>query len=171
MKIRATKKVLNINRLLSNDDTLPLSENMPGEWYVDLFSFNQRGKLGMLFLHHPTHIAILTIGKSLTKSYDSLKIRLRNFLIRHDYNSLLDQFSIDSEPSILKTNDKGMLGHIRSVKENVEYHFADKRIDDDKLCTWIEDTTLDYLFKIKTKGNKYLSSKMLLEETLNICDR
>jgi hypothetical protein len=53
MKIRATKKLLNIARIKVIKDLSPLTDKMPGEWYSSIVSMGTPGKLAIHFLHFP----------------------------------------------------------------------------------------------------------------------
>lgn len=167
MIIRATKKVLNLNRIKPAKNDSELLDKLPGEWYVDLISLGKPGKFGLQFLHHPTKIAILIPGRSLKKVFVEFKDHVTNFLNRNGYDLLIDKFQLDDELNIYPTNDRGMLALMNQIKWNSEYHCVASKDPNVINYEWIEDIYLNYLFTTKKTGKIYLRPQIILDGLLN----
>lgn len=163
MIFRATKKVLNLNKIKPPKNDSRLNDSLPGEWYVDLISLGRPGKFALHYLHHPTKIVIITQGRSLNKTKQEFKIRLVNYLRRHGYSILIPEFDIESELAIYPTNDKGMIAVMNGIKWNSEHHCINSRSIESINYNWIEDISIDNLFKTKKTGNDYLHTKTILD--------
>mgnify|MGYP007131704782 CR=1 FL=1 len=109
MIIRATKKVLNINRIKPLKKDIELSEGLPGEWFVDLVSLGRQGKFALQYLHNPTRISVIVPGRSIKKNYKTFQDRVTHFLRRHGYEKLIPHYQFDSQPEILATNNRSIL--------------------------------------------------------------
>lgn len=164
MIIRATKKVLNLSRIPSVKNNLDASDQLPGEWYVDLVSLGRPGKFGLQFLHSPTYISIVVPGRSLTKSIGQFKIQAENFLQRHGYGDLIPHFSLDTVPEIFSTNSRSMLAHMNQIKMDTIYNSALAETIEDINYTSIEDIFLAYPFKAKHLGPKYHTPQRILKD-------
>lgn len=69
-----------------------------------------------------------------------------NFLTRHRYEKLIPYFDLDSQPEILTTNNRSVLGHLNQIKWDVEYHCGRAGDNKDSInFTWIEDLFIDFL--------------------------
>ena len=163
MIFRATRKVLNLNRIKPERKDSQLSNDLPGEWYVDLISLGKPGKFGLQFLHHPTKISLLIEGRSIKKTFLDFKNHLTDYLKRHDYEFLIDKFEIDSELEIYSTNSRSMLAIMRQIKETHEYHCLYKYNSESIDFKWLEDIHLDFPFSTKDMGNKFTSPKQILK--------
>ncbi len=145
---------------------MPLIDELPGEWYVDLISLGRPGKTALHFLHHPTKVVVLVKGRSLRKSYAEFTNRVRNFLVRHDYEALIDRFGLSGEFEIFPTNDRGMISTMNQIKWNSEYHC--KSFEDPDIIDYdqIEDFSINYLFTSKETGKRYLQPGEILNKLL-----
>jgi hypothetical protein len=157
MKIRVTKKLLNISRIKEFKDTSPLSENLPGEWYASLVSLNAPGKHAIHFLHYPTLISIIILGKSINNVLPSLPGRISSLLDRHGYSELIPSFQIHSKFEIFATNSKNILAYMNEMKNNIEYHLS-KSTPLEK----IEDIEYKNLFGGKLANNDYVTPEEIL---------
>ncbi|WP_462317451.1 DUF6933 domain-containing protein [Marinilabilia sp.] len=164
MIIRATKKALNLSRIRPEKKDADLTEIFPGEWYVDLISLGRPGKFGLQFVHHYTKITILLPGKSVNKVYSEFKKSIIDYLERHNHQSLVEKFELDSNPEIFTTNSKSVLAHMKEVKWNNEYHCAHTFRNPEEIdFKWLEDLYYLAPFKSKFIDNKYLCTKQILE--------
>lgn len=166
MIIRATKKVLNVNRIKPVKKDLELSNGLPGEWFVDLVSLGEQGKFALLYIHNPTRISVIVPGRSIMKSFKSFQERVVDYLTRFGYEKLIPYFDLDSQPEILTTNNRSVLGHLNQIKWDVEYHCGRVREKDNIDYTWIEDIFIDSLFTTKATGSKYLRVREILDDYL-----
>ena len=105
MIIRATKKVLSVNRVKPIKKDIELSKGLPGEWFVDLVSLGEQGKFALQYVHNPTRISVIVPGKSIKKGYKTFQDRVIHFLRRHGYEKLIPHYQLDSQPEILATNN------------------------------------------------------------------
>ena len=64
MIIRATTKLLSIARIKPVKMEASINGPLPGEWYASLLSTGRKGGSVIHFLHHPTLISILVLGRS-----------------------------------------------------------------------------------------------------------
>ena len=72
MIIRATTKLLTIARIKPVKLEASINGPLPGEWYASLLSTGRKGGSVIHFLHNPTMISILVMGRSLNKALDVL---------------------------------------------------------------------------------------------------
>lgn len=166
MIIRATKKVLSVNRIKPIKKELELSEGLPGEWFVDLVSLGEQGKFVLQYVHNPTRISVIVHGRSIKKGYKTFQDRVINFLSRHGYEKLIPYYRLDSQPEILATNNRSILAHLNHLKWDVEYHCGRTKNKDSIDYDWIEDIFLDYVFTTKATGSKYIQVNEILDEYL-----
>ena len=159
MKIRLTKKLLNISRIKGTKETSPLSEELPGEWYASLVSIGAPGKQAIHFLHYPTLISIIIPGKSINNALPLLPDRISSLLSRHGYPKLIPAFQINSESEIFATNSKSILAYMNDMKYTIEYHLATLRPLDE-----IEDIEYRNLFGGKLANDKYVNPEELLSK-------
>ncbi len=164
MKIKATKKLLNIAGIKATKDPNPSGYELPGEWFASMVSMNRPGKLAIHFLHHPTLLTIVIPGKSLNKVLPLLPGRIASLLKRHGYEKLESLFYLDSEPEIYSTDSRTQLGHMNWLKYNIEYHLALAETTDDINFEWIDDIHFNSLFSEKTSGRKYIRPKKILDD-------
>jgi len=157
MKIRVTKKLINISRITEVKDYSPLSNTLPGEWYASLVSLNSPGKHAIHFLHYPTLISIIILGKSINTVLPSLPGRISSLLERHGYSDLIPSFQIHSKFEILTTNSKSILAYMNDMKHNIEYHLS-KFTPLEK----IEDIEYKNLFGGKLANNDYVTPEEIL---------
>jgi hypothetical protein len=76
MIIRATAKLHNIARLKPVKNDSEITGSLPGEWYASLLSTGRKGGAAIHFLHNPTMISIVVLGRSLTKALHVLNPHL-----------------------------------------------------------------------------------------------
>lgn len=164
MKIKATKKLLNIAGIKGIKDSNPSGYDLPGEWFASLVSMNRPGKLAIHFLHYPTLISVIIPGKSLNKALPLLPARIASLLKRQGYQMLEPLFHIHMEPEIFTTDSKSMLGHMNALKNNIEYHLANVESTNDIEFERIDDIHYECLFSGKTLNRKYVSPKAILDD-------
>ncbi|MCF8302944.1 MAG: hypothetical protein K9I94_06670 [Bacteroidales bacterium] len=166
MIIRATKKVLNVNKIKPVKKDLELSNGLPGEWFVDLISLGEQGRFALQYVHNPTRISVIVPGRSINKGFKTFQERVANYLSRFGYEKLIPYYDLDSQPEILATNNRSILGHLNRIKWDVEYHCNKVRDKDSIDYAWIEDIFFDSLFTTKATGSKYISVKTILDDYL-----
>ena len=167
MKIRATKKLLNISGIKAMTDKTGPVMTLPGEWYAGPVSLMRPGKLAILFLHHPTYISIILPGKSLNKLLPQLPSRVSKYLKRNGFEKLEPYFQLDSLPEVFSTNSRSMLAHINQIKFDLEYHFAMAETIEDINYNRLEDIYFDYLFGGRNIENKYIRPMDVLNRFAN----
>lgn len=164
MKIKATKKLLNISGIKATKDPHPSGYELPGEWFASLVSMNRPGKLAIHFFHHPALITIVIPGKSLYKTLPLLPGRIASLLERQGYQKLEPLFQIHSEPEIYSTDSKTQLGHMNWLIYNIEYHLALAEKKEDIDFERIDDIHFDSMFSEKTSRRNYIRPKAILED-------
>lgn len=155
MIIRATSKLLNISGI----KPVKLSDNsyeiLPGDWYARTVKTGHLGKLVLLFFHNNLKISIICPTKSLNVAIKQFPDRLKKYLIRHNFDLLIDKFDLCSDIQIYTTDNKSTLAFMNQLSSNIEWHLSNSvsidNIDFDKL----EDIHSDYLFSIDGKSGKY----------------
>ncbi len=164
MIIRATNKLLNISGIkpikYSNNST----EILPGEWYAKTVKTGHIGKLVVLFFHNNAKISIICPTKSLNIAIKQLPDRVKNYLARHNFDSLIDKFDLNSEIQIFTTESKSTLSFMNQLSINIEWHLSKAESLDNIDYNKPEDINSDYLFSIKGKSGKY-------ETTIDILNR
>jgi hypothetical protein len=159
MKIRATKKLLNIARIQETKDLSPLMDKMPGEWYSDLVSMGMPGKFAIHFLHAPTLVSVIITEKSLNKAIKELPDHLTSLLKRHGFSKILPEYQISSKPEIFSTNSRSKLGYMNDMSYTIEHHLVRQRP-----IIEIEDIELENLFRGKLGRGGYITPKQILSE-------
>jgi len=162
MKIRATKKLLNIARIKETKDLSPLMDKMPGEWYSTIVSMGMPGKLAIHFLHVPTLVSVIIPEKSLNKAIKELPNHLASLLKRQGFSKMLPEYQISSIPEIFSTNSRSMLAYMNDMSYTIEHHLSRQRP-----IVEIEDIEFENLFGGKLGGVDYITPKQILSEYMN----
>ena len=163
MIIRATAKLLNVARIkpINNDESIPNTAS--GEWYATLVSTGRKGGMAIYFLHNPSMISIIVMGKSLNKAIAQLPSRVTSSLERNKFNDLIPLYDFESEPIIYKTNNKSVLAIMNQLKSNIEYHLAmSENLEPDEIDK-IEDIHLGVLLGGKIGRGSYITPLEILE--------
>jgi len=164
MIIRATNKLLNISGIKPVKFSDSSTEILPGNWYAKNVKTGHLGKLVVLFFHNKAKISIICPTKSLNIAIKQLPDRVKKYLTRHRFDSLIDKFDLNSEIQIFTTDSKSTLSFMNQLSSNIEWHLNNaeslENIDYNKL----EDIHSDYLFTIHGKSVKY-------ETTIDILNR
>jgi hypothetical protein len=162
MKIRATKKLLNIARIKVTKDMSPLIDKMPGEWYSSIVSMGIPGKLAIHFLHFPTLVSVIVPEKSLNKAIKELSNHVESLLKRQGFYKMLPEYQLSTIPEIFSTNNRSMLAYINDMHYNIEYHLSRQRP-----VAEIEDNEFENLFGGKLGGVDYITPRKILSEYMN----
>lgn len=156
MIIRATAKLLNVARIkpINTDESISITAS--GEWYATLVSTRRKGSLAIYFLHNPSMMSIIVMGKSLNKSVLQLPSRVTSLLKRNKFHDLIPLYDFASEPIIYKTNSRSVLAIMNQLKSNIEYHLAmSENLDPDEIDK-IEDIHLNVLLGGKIGRGSYI---------------
>lgn len=130
MIVRATAKLFSIARIKPVPNNTQLSGPLPGEWYASLLSSGRRGGGVIHFLHHPSMISILVMGRSLTKALNALPVRTAALLARNGFSDLIPSFELFSVPELCATNSRSILANMTQMKLDLEYNLALLEIED-----------------------------------------
>ena len=167
MIIRATSKVLKLSKIKPETNINELKDSLPGEWYANIFSLGRPGKLGIYFVHHPTKITIILPERSIKKAIEKLSERVERYLQRHGHIDLFPQFKLErSTNDIFTSNSKSVLGHMNTIKWDIEYHCYQAESIEDIDFDWIEDIFYDYFFRTKEMKGGFLSTEKILKEII-----
>lgn len=145
MIVRATAKLFSIARIKPVPNNTQLSGPLPGEWYASLLSSGRRGGGVIHFLHHPSMISILVMGRSLTKALNALPVRTAALLARNGFSDLIPSFELFSVPELCATNSRSILANMTQMKLDLEYNLALLEIVEPSDLNKIEDLYLRYL--------------------------
>lgn len=159
MKIRATVKLLNVNKLQPVKDPTPTPESLPGEWYASLVSMGRPGKLAIHYVHVPTMLSIVIPGKSLRKATEELPARLSSLLKRIGCQKLEPSFCMDTPVEILATNSRSVLSTINQMTFDLEYNLARFEPYGQEGLIAVENIFLEYLYGGKLVSGNYIASK------------
>lgn len=164
MIIRSTAKLLNIARIppIKNEELASLP--FPGEWYVTLLSTGRKGSTAIHFLHNPTMISIIVLGKSLNKAIPLLPGKVISLLKRNKVDKLITAFDLDSPPTIYTTNSRSILATMNQFKFNIEYHLSASKDLATADIENIEDIHLDMLIGGKIGKGSYVTPLELLHD-------
>lgn len=146
MIIRATAKLLTIARIKPVKMEASINGPLPGEWYASLLSTGRKGGSVIHFLHHPTMISILVLGRSLNKALDVLPVRVHALLSRNGFSDLAQGFELFTIPKIVTTNSRSFLASMTQIKFDLEYNLALLEELDPSEINRLEDLYLKYLF-------------------------
>ena len=163
MIIRATSKLLSVSRISPVKNDSVIADSFPGEWYANLLSTGRAGKLAIHFLHYPTMITIIYIGKSLKQGVATLPERASALLKRNGFSSLTDRYHLFTEYEIYATNNRFVLGNMNQMKFFIEDMLVETYELSENNIARTEDFMLEYLVGGKIAGKKnYVSPKEIL---------
>lgn len=160
MIIRATNKLLNVSRITSLKNDSQNDDFLPGEWFANLLSTGRVGKPAIHFLHYPTMITIIYIGKSLKQGVAVLPERASALLKRNGFSSMTDRYQLCSNPEIFATNNRIVLGNMNQMKFLIEDMLAETYELSENNIARIEDFMLEYLVGGMIAGKKNYVSPM-----------
>jgi len=164
MIIRATHKTLNIAGLkVSKDSPIEITE-MPGEWTAGIVSLGQPGKMAINYVHNVTRISILINGKSINKTNVLLLDKVSDYLTRFGYSDLISLFALNTPIEIYRSTNKSVLGHMNELRNQFEHQFERFSITETLDFISVENLYFDYIFRIKSKGNQFHSTKNILDD-------
>ena len=167
MIIRATNKLLYIARIESVKNESIILSSLPGEWYASFLLTGRSGFHAIHFLHNPTMISIIILGKSLTKALQILPLRVESFLDRNGYQELKTRFQLDTKIEVYSTNSRNILANMNQMKFNLEYHLAMTESLDSSDIENIEDMQLSNIIGGKIAEGKYIMPKEKLKKLLD----
>ena len=163
MIIRATSKLLNISGIKPVKFSDNSNDILPGDWYVNTVKTGHLGKLVTIFFHNNAKISIICPTKSLNLALKQLPSRAKNYLSRHNFQSLTDKFELDSDIQIFTTDSKSTLAFINQISANIEWHLCNAESLDTVDYNKLEDIHSDYLFSTNGKSGKYESTIDILK--------
>ena len=163
MIIRATSKLLSVSRISPVKNDSVIADSFPGEWYANLLSTGRAGKLAIHFLHYPTMVSVIILGKSLKQGVSTLPERASALLKRNGFSSLTDRYHLFTEYEIYATNNRFVLGNMNQMKFFIEDMLVETYELSENNIARTEDFMLEYLVGGKIAGKKnYVSPKEIL---------
>ena len=164
MIIRATHKTLNVAGLkVPKGSPIEITE-MPGEWTAGLVSLGSPGKMAINYVHNTTRISVLINGKSINKTNTQLFEKVSNYLTRFGYSDLIQIFELNTPIEIYGSANKSVLAHMNELRRNLGYQFNRFSTAESLDFNRIEDIYFEYLFRIKSNGNNFHSTKKILAD-------
>ncbi len=164
MIIRATHKTLNVAGLKAPKESPIENTEMPGEWTAGLVSLGKPGKMAVNYVHNITRISVLINGKSINKTNSQLIDKVSDYLTRFGYSDLIPLFQLSSQIEIYGSTNKSVLGHMNELRRNFEYQFDRFSTAETLDLKNIEDLYFEYLFRIKSRGKSFYSTKSILAD-------
>jgi hypothetical protein len=167
MIIRATYKLLSVSRISPVKSDSLIADSFPGEWYANLLSTGRVGKPAIHFLHYPTMITIIYIGKLLKQGVAVLPERASALLKRNGFSSLTEMYQLYTLPEVYTTNNRFVLGNMNQMKFLIEDLLAESYELSENNIARIEDFMLEYLVGGMIAGKKnYVSPMEILKSKI-----
>ena len=154
MIIRATAKLHNISRLTPIRNESVIQGPLPGEWYASLVSTGWKRGAAIYFVHNPSMLMVIVLGKSIKKAMVEMPDRVRALLERNGFSALTQAFELDTPYEIFATNDRNILSNMTQMKFSLEYSLAMEEELGPAEIARIEDHYLDYLMGGKIAGEE-----------------
>jgi hypothetical protein len=120
--VRATQKLLNTQRLKPEIiDKSIVNEIALGEWYANTVTSSFKGKSLVMYVHNPSLITIVVVGKTIKKTFLEFTKRLHNLLTRFSFPAsfITKQMSAFDSSTITKTDSRKMLGYMNSITDQL----------------------------------------------------
>lgn len=124
MIIRATSKLLNIARIAPVKNLSAIDGHLPGEWYASLVATGCKGGSAIHFVHNPTMLSVVVLGRSLNKALEVFPSRVAALLRRYGFADLVDRFELGSSIEIYTTNNRSIVANMNQMKYSIEWAFA-----------------------------------------------
>ena len=157
MIIRATSKTLNIARIAPVKNLTTIESPLPGEWYVSLVPTGRKGISAIHFVHNPTMLSVVVMGRSLNKALEEFPLRAAALLRRFGFAELVSRFELDSAREIYTTNNRGILSNMNQMKYYIEWEFAMAEEPDHVVLNLIENRLIKDLVGGKVaQGQDYI---------------
>ena len=157
MIIRATSKTLNIARIAPVKNLAEIERPLPGEWYVSLVPTGRKGVSAIHFVHNPTMLSVVVMGRSLNKALAEFPLRAAALLRRFGFSELVSRFEFDSAREIYTTNNRGILSNMNQMKYYIEWEFAMAEEPDPAVLNLIENRLIKDLVGGKVaQGQDYI---------------
>jgi hypothetical protein len=167
MIIRATSKTLNVARIAPVKNLAAIKGPLPGEWYVSLIATGRKGVSVIHFVHNPTMLSVVVMGRSLKKALEEFPLRAAALLRRFGFAELVSRFEFDSAREIYTTNNRGILSNMNQMKYFIEWEFAMAEEPDPAVLNLIENRLIKYLVGGKVaQGQDYIKPIDLLTRLL-----
>jgi len=120
--VRATQKLINNQRLKPEmiDQSFE-NKIVLGEWYANTITSSFKGKSLVIYVHQPSLITVVIVGKTIKKTFPEFTKRLLNLLTRFSFPaSFITEQMIAFENSIItKTDSRKMLGFMNSITDHL----------------------------------------------------
>ena len=169
MIIRATSKLLNIARITPVKNLSEIEANLPGEWYVSLVSTGRKGSSAIHFVHNPTMLSVVVLGRSLKMALELFLSRASALLRRYDFANLIDGFEFDSAIEVYTTNSRSILANLNQMKYYIEWEFAMAEELEPEVLDRIEDKMIKDLIGGKiAQGQDYMQPLERLKILANV---
>lgn len=167
MIIRATSKTLNIAKIASVKNLAEIEGPLPGEWYVSLVPTGRKGVSAIHFVHNPTMLSVVVMGRSLNKALAEFPLRAAALLRRFGCVELMERFEFDSAREIYTTNNRGILANMNQMKYFIEWEFAMAEELDSAVLGHIENHLIKDIIGGKVaQGQDYIRPIDVLESLL-----
>ncbi|MFZ4796031.1 MAG: DUF6933 domain-containing protein [Bacteroidia bacterium] len=169
--VRATQKLLNTQRLKPEIIDKSIVENVVlSEWYANTVTSSFRGKSLVMYVHQPSLITIVVVGKTIKKTFTEFTKRLQKLLIRFSFPaSFINEQMAAFETSIItKTDSRKMLGFMNSITDQLisrmysyeNFEDIDLEEEENILMNYIHGSVRENYFKPVTYwGNYFLGEE------------
>ncbi len=167
MIIRATSKLLNIARIVPVKNLSSFDAPLPGEWYASLVTTGRKGGSAIHFVHNPTMISVVMLGRSLNRALEVFPSRAAALLRRYGFEELVAKFEFSSPIEIYTTNNRNILANMNQMKFSIEWEFAMAEEVEPAVLNRIENHMIKDLIGGKiAQGQDYIQPLERLKELL-----
>lgn len=158
--LRCTHKLLKLSKTKPQKEAPPILPKRPLlEWYVNVISLTFPGKSAVIYSHAPSRLTVITVGRSLKKTFPQFRLRALDLLSRIGADDAFIQMqqSAFEEHIICKTESRSMLASMNEITYLIQYNASSvdtlERLDVSNL----EDYLSTHLFGSKEVGKDYFT--------------
>ena len=127
----------------------------------------RKGVSAIHFVHNPTMLSVVVMGRSLNKALAEFPLRAAALLRRFGFVELVERFEFDSALVIYTTNNRGILSNMNQMKYFIEWEFAMAEEPDHAVLNLIENRLIKDLVGGKVaRGQDYIRPIDVLEKLL-----
>lgn len=147
--IRATQKLLKTQKIIpSAINATNIEQNAFGEWFANTISSSFRGKNLVVYVHSPSLVTVITVGKTIKTTFPDFKKRFLSITKRHNFpekfiNDSLEKFE---EITITKTNSRSMLAYANQIAEQITSRMLTYQTFEEIDLDEEENIIMDHLF-------------------------
>jgi hypothetical protein len=127
--LRCTKRLLKQSGLSADEEPADAPTAPLGEWYANVAYLPFPGRALVVYVHAPSRLTVLVPGRSVRTTRDDFRQRTTTLLDRIGVpQPVIDaQQEAMADVTVLRTNDRSMLGSMNDIVQNVKYRAGQLR--------------------------------------------